>query len=158
MALDVGQAAPNVTLVDENRKEVRLADLPRPVVLLFFPAAFSGGCEKEMCTIRDMWHAFSTLGVPVYGISVDMPYAQKAFKDHHSLPMTFLSDFNKEAIRAFGVVWPALGGTLREVANRAAFVLDLQGVVRYRWIGEAPGAEPPYDDVTRAIERVKATA
>lgn len=158
MATAVGQPAPDVTLVDENRKEVRLADLRKPALVLFFPAAFSGTCDRELCAFRDMWEAFARLEVPAYAISTDMPWAQQVFKQHYTLPMTFLSDYNRQAIRAFGVVWPALAGTLLEVANRAAFVLDGKGVVRYAWVAEKPGVEPPYDEVRRAVEETAARA
>jgi peroxiredoxin len=96
----VGDRVPDVTLVNRDRQPAPLSDLRgRPVVLAFFPGAFTGVCTREMCTFRDGLSGFTDLGAQVVGISVDTPFAQKAFAEQHGLPFTLLSDFNREAVR-----------------------------------------------------------
>jgi len=81
MAVEVGQEAPDFTLRDENGEEVELSSLRgRNVVLIFFPAAFSGICTKELHTATDLAEKYGAAGAEVFGVSVDSPYALKAFK------------------------------------------------------------------------------
>ncbi|HEV8339377.1 MAG TPA: peroxiredoxin [bacterium] len=148
----VGDRAPDVTLVNSDRQPVRLSTmLDQPLVLAFFPAAFSATCTKEMCSFRDSMQGFSQIGSQVVGISVDMPYAQKAFAEQHNLSFPLLSDYNREAVRAFGVEDPNFAkGVLPGAARRSVFVLDRDGRVTYRWIAEASGIEPNYAEVEEA--------
>ncbi len=156
----VGDRAPDVTLVNPDRQQVRLAELlGQPVVLAFFPAAFSTTCTKEMCAFRDSMQGFNQIGARVIGISVDMPYAQKAWADQHGLSFPLLSDYNREAVKAFGVEDPNFAkGALPGVARRSVFVLDKDGRVTYRWLAEAPGIEPNYSEVEEAAGKAGAGA
>lgn len=157
MAAEVGQQAPDVTLVNYDRKPVKLSELRgKPTVLLFFPAAYTGTCTKEMCTFRDAMAGYGTLNAQVVGISVDMPYSQKAWADSHGLNFPLMSDYNRQAVRAFGVEDPNFaGGTLPGVAMRSAFVLDRQGVIRYRWVADKQGTEPDYAAVEAAVRALR---
>ncbi len=148
----VGDRAPDATLVNADRQAVRLSELlGQPLVLAFFPAAFSNTCTKEMCAFRDGSAGFDQIGARVVGISVDMPYAQKAWAEQHHLDFPLLSDHNREAVRAFGIEDPNFAkGVLPGVARRSVFVLDRDGRVTYRWIAEAPGIEPNYTEVEAA--------
>ncbi len=104
MAVDVGTVAPDFTLPNQDREPVTLsAARGRPVVLAFFPAAFSGTCTKELCTIRDSLAKLNQANAQVYGISVDTFFALKAFQEQQKLTFPLLSDFNKEVIRKYGV-------------------------------------------------------
>ena len=104
MSVDVGSKAPDFTLVNQDREPVTLsAQRGRPVVLAFFPAAFSSVCTKELCTFRDSLAALNKANAQVYGISVDTFFTLKAFKDAQGLNFSLLSDFNKTAIRDYGV-------------------------------------------------------
>lgn len=154
MAVEVGQQVPDVMLVNADRKAVRLRELlGKPTVLAFFPGAFTGVCTKEMCALRDGMAAFNALDAQVIGISVDSPFAQKAFADAHALNFTLLSDYNREAVRAFDVQDPHFaGGTLPGVAMRSVFVLDAKGVVRYKWVAPAQTTEPDYAEVQAAVK------
>ncbi|MDR7482648.1 MAG: redoxin domain-containing protein [Armatimonadota bacterium] len=153
MAVEVGQAIPDVTLVSADRKAVNLrALLGKPTVLLFFPGAFTSTCTKEMCAVRDSLATFNALDAQVVGISVDSPLAQKAFADQHGLTFTLLSDFNRQAVKAFGVEDPNFwGGLLPGVAWRSVFVVDRTGVVRWKWVAPAQGTEPDYAAVEDAV-------
>lgn len=152
----VGDQAPDVTLVTLDRQFIRLSQLfGRPLVLAFFPGAFTTVCTREMCTLRDGLHAFTQTGAEVVGISVDSPFAQKAFAEQHGLPFPLLSDFHRQAVRAFGVEDPNFaGGVLSGVAKRSVFVLDGEGRVVYRWISDNPAVEPDYAEVQAAVRAV----
>lgn len=155
MPVDVGQRIPDVTLVSSERKPMKLSELSRPVVLAFFPGAFTGVCTKEMCTFRDSLEKFKGMNAQVVGISVDSPFAQKAFADQHGLNFTLLSDFNRQAVRAFGIEDPNFaGGQLPGVAKRSVFVVDKGGRVAYRWVSDNPGVEPNYDEVAAAARKL----
>jgi peroxiredoxin len=157
VAVEVGQAVPDVTLVSADRQAVKLRELVgRPTVLLFFPAAFTGPCTKEMCAFRDSLAKFNALDAQVVGISVDSPFAQKAFADQYGLTFTLLSDFTREAVKAFGVEDPNFaGGLLPGVAWRSVFVVDRAGVVRWKWVAPTQGTEPDYAAVEAAVQSLR---
>jgi peroxiredoxin len=151
MALDVGARAPDFTLMDHNRQPVTLsAALGRPVVLAFFPGAFSDTCERELCTIRDTLASLNQSDAQVYGISVDTFFALKAFRDSQRLTFPLLSDFNKEVIRLYGVFNEDMIG-LKGIAKRAVFVIDRAGAVQYREVLEDARNEPDYAKVFAAL-------
>src|SRR5215212_10252078 len=151
MSADVGSKAPDFTLMNQERQPVTLSELKgKPVVLAFFPAAFSGTCQKEMCTFRDSMAQLNQAQAQVYGISVDTFFSLKAFQDQQHLNFPLLSDFNKEVIRDYGVFNEDMIG-LKGIAKRAVFVIDGSGVVRYREVLEDARNEPDYDKVFSAI-------
>src|SRR5499427_746951 len=103
MSVDVGSKAPDFTLMNQERQPVKLSDqVGQPVVLAFFPAAFSGVCTKELCTFRDSLARLNQAKAKVFGISVDTFFTLKAFQDAQSYNFPLLSDFNKTAIRDYG--------------------------------------------------------
>jgi glutaredoxin-dependent peroxiredoxin len=150
MAPEVGSTAPDFTLPNQDRDPVTLSgQRGRPVVLAFFPAAFSSVCQKELCTFRDSIAQLDKVNAQVYGISVDTFFALKAFADEQRLPFPLLSDFNKQVIREYGVFNEDMIG-LKGIAKRAVFVLDKNGVVRHREVLEDARNEPNYENVYRA--------
>lgn len=157
MAVDVGQPAPDVHLVTYDRKAVKISDLRgKPAVLVFFPAAFTSTCTKEMCTFRDNLATFNALDARVIGISVDLPSSQKVFAEAHGLNFPLMSDYNREAVAAFGVADPHfVGGLLPGVAMRSVFVLDTEGVVRFAWVASTQRIEPDYDAVAAAVRALR---
>ena len=151
MAADVGSTAPDFTLMNQDREPVTLSQLKgKPVVLAFFPAAFSGVCQKELCTFRDSIGALNNAGARVLGISVDTFFALKAFQDQQKLNFPLLSDFNKETIRQYGVFNEDMIG-LKGIAKRAVFVLDKDGIVRHREVLEDARNEPDYKKVLDSV-------
>ena len=151
MAADLGSTAPDFTLMNQDRQPVTLGSLRGgPVVLAFFPAAFSSVCTKEMCTFRDTLVRFEGVQAQVFGISVDTFFTLKAFHDQQDLGFPLLSDFNKQAIRDFGVFNEDMIG-LKGIAKRAVFVIDANGVVRHREVLEDARNEPDYQKVYDAI-------
>lgn len=149
-----GDRAPSFTLTrGDSRTTVRREDLgPGPIVLLFFPLAYSEVCTTEMCAVAEDYSAWRDLGATVVGISVDSPYVNARFAADCEAPFPILSDFNREASAAYGVLRETLG-ELRGVSERAAFVIDPAGDVTYRWVGEHPGKLPPFEEIKAAVRR-----
>jgi peroxiredoxin len=154
MAVDVGSKAPDFTLTNQDRQPVTLSGLRgRPVVLAFFPAAFSSVCQKELCTFRDSIVELGKANAQVFGISVDTFFALKAFHDAQHFPFPLLSDFNKQVIRDYGVFNEDMIG-LKGIAKRAVFVIDKDGVVRHREVLEDARNEPDYKAVFAALAKL----
>jgi glutaredoxin-dependent peroxiredoxin len=152
MSVDIGSKAPDFTLMSHDRQPVTLsAEHGHPVVLAFFPAAFSSVCQRELCTFRDQLARLNHANAQVYGISVDTFFALKAFHTDQKLTFPLLSDFNKTAIRDYGVVNEDMIG-LKGIAKRAVFVIDKDGVVRYRQVLDDARNEPDYEKVLAAVD------
>ena len=152
MSVDVGSKAPDFTLPDQDRQATTLSEklVKGPVVLAFFPAAFSGVCQKEMCTFRDSMAELSKVNAQVYGVSTDTFFALKAWDDQQKLGFPLLSDYNKDVIRKYGVVNPDMIG-LKDISKRAVFVIDRGGVVRHREVLDDARNEPDYAKVKSAL-------
>ena len=152
MSVEVGAKAPDFTLPNQDRENVTLSEQLKngPAVLVFFPAAFSSVCQQEMCTFRDSMAELGKSSAKVLGISTDTFFAQKAWADQQKLNFPLLSDYNKEVIRKYGVVNPDMIG-LKNIAKRAVFVIDRNGVVRHREVLEDARNEPDYGKVTQAL-------
>ncbi|WP_049928746.1 redoxin domain-containing protein [Halopiger goleimassiliensis] len=123
-----------------------------PIVLAFFPGAFTPPCTNEMVALQDRLAEFEDAGATVLGVSADSPFSQGAFREEHGIEFDLVSDMAREAISAYDVETdiPDLG--LHGIANRAVFVLDDEGTVAYRWVADDPTNEPPYDDLLEAVE------
>jgi peroxiredoxin len=151
MALDVGSMAPDFTLMNQDREPVTLsAQRGGPVVLAFFPAAFSSVCTKELCTFRDRMAVLNQAKAKVYGISVDTFFTLKAFQGEQGLTFPLLSDFNKVVIQDYGVFNPDMIG-LKGIAKRAVFVVDGRGAIRHKEVLEDARNEPNYDAALAAL-------
>ena len=152
MAVEVGSKAPDFTLMDQDRKPVTLSSAVQngPVVLAFFPAAFSSVCQNEMCTFRDSIATLGSSKAQVFGVSTDTFFALKAWQDQQRFGFPLLSDYNKEVIRLYGVTNPDMIG-LKDIAKRAVFVIDRQGIVRHREVLDDARNEPDYERVRSAL-------
>jgi len=150
MSVDVGSQAPDFTLTSQDRQPVTLSQQRgKPVVLAFFPAAFSSVCAKELCTFRDSLARLNKADAQVFGISVDTFFALKAFHDQQQLTFPLLSDFNKQVIRDYGVFNEDMIG-LKGIARRAVFVIDKNGIVRHKEVLDDARNEPDYDQAIAA--------
>lgn len=153
MALNVGDKAPSFTLHDTDKKERSLTEfLGKKTALIFYPGAFTGVCTKEMCAIRDSMANFNTMGAQVVGISVDSPFANKGFAVANNITFPLLSDFTRSVAKQYGGLNEDFAGLKGYVAaKRAVFLLDKDGIVKYRWVTDNPGVEPPYEEVSKAL-------
>lgn len=159
MALRLGQKAPGFSLPDTEGRERSLQEFVGrgSALIAFFPFAFSGVCDKEMCTFRDGFDGLPMPKPQIVGISVDSVFALRAFAQTYDLGFPLLSDFNRKVSKLYGVLqdrWPGFGYC--GVAKRAVFLVDRKGVLRYRWASDSPSVEPPYEDVAKAASKLKA--
>ena len=156
MAIVIGQAAPNFSLFDSEKNKVTLSELKgKNVVLLFFPLAFTGVCTKELCSVRDNIAAYNDTNAQVLGISVDSLFVLDKFKQEQNLNFPLLSDFNKDAAKAFDVLYelfPAF--EMQGVSKRAAFVVDKEGVVKYAEICATPGDLPDFAAIQSTLQSI----
>lgn len=129
MTLSVGDSAPDFTLKNHHGQEVSLSSLRgKPVVLVFFPFAFTGICTGELCEIRDNLSVFADQGVEVLAISCDAFFSNRVFADQEGYTFDILSDFwpHGAVSQAYGVFEEGPGA-----ARRASFLIDAEGVVRW---------------------------
>lgn len=149
----LGQTAPDFTLPGTDRKPVTLSGFRgSKVIIAFYPAAFTGVCEKEMCTFRDNLGQLNDAKAQVVGVSVDAPFSNGAFAGKFGLTFPLLSDYTRATTEAYGVAWPNFAGMAGYVAaNRAVFIVDEAGTVIFEWIGANPGIEPDYAAVKAAV-------
>jgi peroxiredoxin len=153
MSIQVGQKAPDFTLFDSDKNKVSLSAMAgSPVVILFFPLAFTGVCTKELCSVRDNIATYNQTNAKVIGISVDSLFTLAKFKEDQQLNFTLLSDFNGTAASSYGVlydVFPAF--EMEKVSKRAAFVVDAEGVVRYAEVCATPGDLPNFTAIQETL-------
>jgi len=151
---NIGDKAPGFSLYDADKNVRNLSEFlvtGKKTILAFFPGAFTGTCTKEMCTFRDMYAELEHMNGMVVGVSVDAPFAQKAFAEKHNLTFPLLCDFKREVINKYEVVWRNLGGVEGyDTANRAIFVLDGSGKIVFKWVGE-PGKLPDFEAIKKAL-------
>jgi peroxiredoxin len=153
--VDVGDKAPDFILPDIDLKKQSLKDYvgKKKIVLAFFPLAFSPVCTNEMCSFRDSEQQLNSLDAQVIGISVDSPFTLKAFAEQHGFKFPSLSDFNREVSKRYGVLHEEILG-LRGVSKRSVFIIDKDGVVRYKWVSEDPTKQPDYSAVKEALSKL----
>lgn len=152
--VNVGDTAPAFTLRATDKREVSLSEFSgKTVILAFYPGAFTGVCDKEMCAFQDNMAALNAADAVVLGISVDSPWANAEFARKYNLEFELLSDLERTAVTAYNASFTGLGGIDGYVcANRVVVIVDGAGVVQYRWVAENPGVEPNYDEVVQAAQ------
>lgn len=148
----IGKPAPAFTLPAPDKQFVSLSDYKgKKLVLLFFPAAFSGVCTAEMCAMRDDIAAYQNLDAQVLAISVDLPFALGKFRELENLNFPLLSDFNKEVCQAYDSFYDEWILGLKGVAKRSAFVIDAEGIVRHAEVMDSSGDLPNFEKVREAL-------
>jgi glutaredoxin-dependent peroxiredoxin len=153
---EVGDKAPDFALYDQDkrlRKSSEFLMRGHKTIFAFYPGAFTSVCTKEMCTFRDMYDELEKLNGTVVGVSVDAPFAQKAFAEENALTFPLLCDFQREVVRNYDVTWNKLGGIEGYVsANRAIFVVDDQGKITFKWVAPEPGTLPNFEIIKTALQ------
>jgi peroxiredoxin len=153
--VSTGDSAPTFTATYKGSDhetfdlEAQLGD--GPVVLAFFPGAFTPPCSNEMVALQEHSDQFEAAGATLFGISADSSFSLGAFAEEYDLDFDLVSDMAGDAIEAYGlsIDIPELG--LYGIANRAVYVLDDEGVVTYEWVAEDPTNEPDYDALLDAV-------
>jgi peroxiredoxin Q/BCP len=147
----LGAAAPDFTLQDGNGDQWRLANQSgKVVVLLFYPGDETPICTRQMCSVRDRWDDYSTTGAEVVGISTDSVESHKKFAEHHELPLRLLSDTSGEVSNLYGARSLIPGKVARSV-----FVVDENGIIRYRDVRPLGLFRPKDDEVIAAIREAQ---
>jgi mycoredoxin-dependent peroxiredoxin len=145
--VEVGSKAPEFTLKDFNNEKVSLSSVyaEKPVLLVFYPFAFSGICTGELCQLRDDFSSFE--GVRVLGVSVDTPYSLKVWAEQEGYQFPLLSDFwpHGAVAQEYGVFNEKAG-----MANRGTFLIDGEGVVRFAEVNQ-PGEARDQEAWKKAI-------
>jgi len=152
--VDTGDQAPDFTapLANGDVEPFTLSNAldDGPVVLAFFPGAFTDPCTDEMCTFRDTLADYEDVGATVYGVSVDTPFALNEWREANDLTFGLVSDTNKEIIDAYGVSIDFADLGYYGVAQRAVFVIDSDGRVTYKWVADEPPEQPDFEAVEAA--------
>jgi len=127
----------------------------KKVLLAFYPGAFTSTCTKEMCNIRDSLADLEELDAQVLAVSVNDPFSNRAFHDENSLSFPLLCDYTRKTIESYGVVQENFAGlTGYTTAKRSVFIIDQEGIIRYKWVTENPGVEPDYEELRRQIIKI----
>lgn len=163
MSIKVGDKAPDFALVTKTAdgpEIVKLSELTAksPVVLLFFPMAYTGGCTTEMCDISNGISEYDSLNAQVVGISGDNPFAQEAWAQKEGITISLLSDYEHTAAKAYGVAYdqflPEKNLIMGGVAKRSAFVVDMAGIVKYAEVQDHPKDLPDFAKVKAALQNL----
>jgi len=159
MPIPVGSKAPDFTL--KSKQASGLVDVnlgsnfgKKNTVLLFFPAAFTSVCTKELCDLTSSLNSYSGLNADVIAVSVDSPFAQEAWAQKEKINLTLASDLNKETIKKYDVVFPMLAG-IGDTAARAAFVIDKNGTVQYSEQTPTPKDLPNFEKIKETLANLK---
>ncbi|MCA0217967.1 MAG: peroxiredoxin [Actinobacteria bacterium] len=154
MALINDITAPDFELPNQFGEHIRLSEFrgKKPVALVFFPLAFSSTCTSELCELRDNLALFKDSGVELIGISVDSKASLRAWAEAEGYDFTLLADFwpHGDVAKEYGVFIEEKG-----FANRATFLIDIDGVIRASFI-TAPGQARSLEDYTAALRDLKA--
>ena len=119
--------------------------------LHFIPAHLQEYVQKNFVRYVTQCSNFNNLNLHVIGISVDSPFANKAFALQNNLQFPLLSDYTREVSKQYGGIHEDFAGIKGYSASkRAIFIVDSNDKVKYAWISENPGVEPDYDAITQA--------
>ena len=153
MALPENKQAPDFSLFNTEKQEISLKDQRgKNVLLLFFPLAFTGTCTKELCSVRDSLSDYNSMNATVFGISVDSLFSLKKFKEEQNLNFDLLSDFNKEASKAYDCLYPEFINGMKGVSKRSAYIIDKDGIIRYSEVLEKASDLPNFDAIRSKLK------
>lgn len=149
----VGEQAPDFTLASTSGELVTLSAFreTQDVLLAFYPLAFTSTCTSELCAFTDDFDDFADAGVQILPISVDAVPSLKEFRKKYDMKVQLLSDFRREASRAYGV--------LREdkfYSKRAYFLIDKAGIIRWAHVEDVPGQRRENSEILDQIRKLAA--
>jgi len=156
MALAVGTKAPAFKLFNTERKEISSVGFAGKILVInFFPAAFTGVCTEQLCSNRDELSFYNDLDAAVVGISVDMPFSLKVFKEKNNINFELLSDFNKRTIHEYEMYHCNFACDIKGVAKRGVTVIDADGIVVYAEETANPGTQVNFPALKEALGKLK---
>jgi len=155
--LKVGDVAPDFQLSYATRDSISFSGLQlstvvgkNSIVLAFYPADWSGGCTKEVCTLRDNFSSLTELGAVVYGISGDYVYSHYEWAKHHDLPFALLSDHAHEIAKMYNSFNEQTGFNKRTV-----FVIDRQGRIAYIYRAYKAGSPESFEQLREFLRTLQ---
>jgi len=153
--IKVGAQAPDFTLAKSTKEKVSLKEMlgKEAIVLVFYPGDFSSVCTNEWCTFRDSLKDFEGLKARVVGISGDSVFVHDAFKKANNLNFELLSDYDHSVSRQYGVMYEEFLG-MKGTSKRAVFIIDRNGIVRYRWVTEDASKLPNMEEIKKEQGRI----
>jgi peroxiredoxin len=154
--VNVGEKALDFELPSTIGNKIRLSNEigKFPIVLLFYPLDWSPVCSNEICSIRDSIKEFEELNAKIFGISVDSIFSHKAWSKNLGLEFPLLSDFNKEVSRLYDVLHEEILG-LKGISKRSVFIIDNDGIIRYKWVSEDPSQLPNIGEIKTILKRLR---
>jgi peroxiredoxin len=154
-----GDKAPEFKLFNTEKQEIALTDFKgKTVVLHFFPAAFTGVCTKQLCTLRDDFSFYSGLNCVVLGLSCDSPYSLGKFRSEQNLGFDLISDYNKEVCGLYDAQYETWNMGMKGVSKRSAFIIDGNGIVQYAEVLEKAGDLPDFEKMKEVLSKMGAQA
>jgi len=126
---------------------VTLSEVGKRAVIAFYPAAFTGVCTKEMCTLTDSLQSLKEANAAIFGISADNVFANAEFAKVNEIGFPLLCDVNRSAIFAYDLAIEDFGAPGYTASHRAVFIVEEDGTVSYAWVADNPGIEPDYDEI-----------
>ena len=155
MALSAGDTAPDISLFDDQMTAFSLTEARAsgPVVLLFFPGAFTSVCTTELNTVANDYARYEALGATVVGISTDSPFALAEFRRANGFPFRLLSDHDAVAATAYDARYDHdfTPMKLDRIARRAAFVVNADGTLAYAEVLESAGDQPDFEAIVASL-------
>lgn len=144
--VNVGEKAPKIEVKDTNGNPVQLSSFKgKKVLLAFFPFAFSPVCTDEMSCFQNDLQQFASKNTAVLAVSVDSHWSNKAFADKLGVNFPLLADFSKDAAKKFGVL------RAEGFSERAYFVIDEQGIIRFKQVMDSPGKKLDNKELLKAL-------
>ena len=152
-AVRPGDQAPDFSLRASDKSQVKLRDFSgKNVVLLFFPAAFTSVCTRELCMMRDGIQEYEQLNAQILAISVDSLYALHKWKEEQAFNFLLLSDFNKTVSKKYEALYKEFVFEMKGVSKRAAFVIDKNGIIQYAEVLDNAGELPNFEAIKKTLE------
>lgn len=153
MKLNVGDKAPEFLLYTTDKKPLTNADIKgRRTLFLFFPAAFTSTCTRELCSVRDDIARYNNLNIDVYGVSPDAVYSLIRYKEEQGLNFLLASDYNKDVSAAFGSAYEMFNFNMKGVSKRSAFIIDKNGIIQYAEVLDNASLIPDFEAIHKVIE------
>lgn len=159
MTIQPGDQAPNFTakVTDgDNVDDFELSDETgeAPLVIGFFPFAFTEVCENQMIDLKENLETLQAEGARVFGLSADSPFSLQVFHEKNDFGFPLISDYNREAVDAFGLFYEELMG-LEKPAKRSTVIIDTDGTVAWTWSTDDPGQKPDIEEIKGVLSKVQ---
>jgi peroxiredoxin len=154
-SLGVGDEAPDFTLPGTIDEKVTLSDYigEKNIVLVFYFLDWTPFGTRVVCGFRDRMEDIRKTDTEVFGLNVDSVFSHKVWAKTLDLNFQLLSDFNRKVSREYGVIHENVLG-FQGVSKKSVFIIDKEGIVRYKWISEDPSADPSFEDIIRILRQL----